>query len=111
MYRGSNLIAVVGEGGDVGTSGDGVGGGINIPGSDGGGRLGGNGGQRINTGTLSLSGSYGSIYENAGLTLYPGDEVVTANLMVVELSVVRKVSIGLIKVSLPVVTMDLISNL
>ena len=79
LYRGSNLIAVVGEGGDAGTSGDGgAGGGINIPGSDGGGRLGGNGGQRINTGTLSLSGSYGSIYENAGLTLYPGDEVASA---------------------------------
>ena len=61
------LSYVVGEGGDLGTSGDGgAGGGIlAIPGSDGGGRLGGNGGQRINTGTLSLSGSYGSIYENA----------------------------------------------
>ena len=79
LYRGSNLIDVVGEGGDLGTSGDGGdGGGINIPGSDGGGRLGGNGGQRINTGTLSLSGSYGSIYENSGLTLYPGDEVRSA---------------------------------
>ena len=79
LYRGSNLIAVVGEGGDAGTSGDGgSGGGINIPGSDGGGRLGGIGGERINSGTLSLSGSYGSIYESSGLTLYPGDSVASS---------------------------------
>lgn len=76
LYRGSNLIAVVGEGGDAGTSGDGgAGGGINIPGEDGGGRLGGFGGTKINTGTLSLSGSYGSVYETSGIALYPGDSV------------------------------------
>ena len=76
LYRGSNLIAVVGEGGDAGTSGDGGdGGGINIPGSDGGGRQGGVGGTKINTGTLSLSGTYGSIYETSGIDLYPGDSV------------------------------------
>jgi hypothetical protein len=76
LYRGSNLIAVVGEGGDAGTSGDGGdGGGINIPGSDGGGRQGGVGGTKINTGTLSLSGTYGSIYETSGIELYPGDSV------------------------------------
>ena len=76
LYRGSNLIAVVGEGGDAGTSGDGGdGGGINIPGSDGGGRQGGGGGIKINTGTLSLSGTYGSIYETSGIDLYPGDSV------------------------------------
>ncbi len=76
LYRGSNLIAVVGEGGDAGTSGDGgAGGGINIPGEDGGGRLGGFGGEKINSGTLSLSGSYGSVYETSGISLYPGDSV------------------------------------
>jgi len=76
LYRGSNLIAVVGEGGDAGTSGDGgAGGGISIPGEDGGGRLGGFGGTKINTGTLSLSGSYGSVYETSGIALYPGDSV------------------------------------
>ena len=79
LYRGSNLIAVVGEGGDAGTSGDGgAGGGINIPGSDGGGRLGGVGGNRINAGTLSLSGTYGSVYQDSGLTLNPGDSVASA---------------------------------
>lgn len=76
LYRGSNLIAVIGEGGDAGNAGDGGdGGGINIPGSDGGGRQGGVGGTKINTGTLSLSGTYGSIYENSGIDLYPGDSV------------------------------------
>ncbi len=76
LYRGSNLIAVVGEGGDAGTSGDGgAGGGINIPGEDGGGRLGGFGGERINSGTLSLSGSYGSVYETSDIALYSGDSV------------------------------------
>ena len=79
LYRGSNLIAVVGEGGDAGDSGSGGdGGGINIPGGDGGGRLGGDGGTKVNTGTLSLQGSYGSIYENSGIDLNPGDEVATA---------------------------------
>mgnify|MGYP003315026653 FL=1 len=76
LYRGSNLIACVGAGGNAGTSGNGGdGGGINIPGSDGGGRQGGVGGTKINTGTLSLSGTYGSIYENSGIELYPGDSV------------------------------------
>lgn len=76
LYRGSNLIAVVGEGGDAGTSGDGgAGGGISIPGEGGGGRLGGTGGEKVNSGTLSLSGSYGSVYETSGITLYPGDSV------------------------------------
>ena len=76
LYRGSNLIACVGAGGNAGTSGNGGdGGGINIPGSDGGGRQGGVGGTKINTGTLSLSGTYGSVYENSGITLYPGDSV------------------------------------
>ena len=76
LYRGSQLIAVVGEGGDAGNAGDGGdGGGINIPGSDGGGRLGGFGGERISAGTLSLNGSYGSIYSSSGITLYPGDSV------------------------------------
>ena len=79
LYRGSNLIAVVGEGGDAGNAGDGGdGGGINIPGSDGGGRLGGAGGERIPDGTLSLSGTYGSIYQNSNIELLPGDSVASA---------------------------------
>jgi hypothetical protein len=73
LYRGSNLIAVVGKGGDAGTSGNGGdGGGVNVSGSDGGGQ-GGNGGTRPNT--LSLSGIYGSIYENSDIELYPDDSV------------------------------------
>ena len=76
LYRGSNLIACVGAGGDAGISGNGGdGGGINIPGGNGGGRLGGSGGGKINSGTLSLSGSYGSVYETSGIALYPGDSV------------------------------------
>ena len=79
LYRGSNLVAVVGEGGDAGNAGDGGdGGGINIPGSDGGGRLGGDGGERIPDGTLSLSGTYGSIYQNSNIDLLPGDSVASA---------------------------------
>lgn len=77
LYRGSNLIACVGAGGNAGTSGDGGdGGGVSNPGTPGEGRQGGAGGEKIDT--LSLSGSYGSIYQNSGLTLYPGDEVSTA---------------------------------
>ena len=73
LYRGSNLIAVVGEGGDAGTSGNGGdGGGVNVSGSDGGGK-GGNGGTKINT--LSLSGIFGSIYENSDIEIYPDDSV------------------------------------
>ena len=79
LYRGSNLIAVIGEGGDAGNAGDGGdGGGINIPGSDGGGRLGGDGGERIADGTLSLNGTYGSIYEFSSIDLIPGDSVAGA---------------------------------
>lgn len=79
LYRGSNLIAVVGEGGDAGNAGDGGdGGGVSNPGDSGGGRQGGEGGERISTGTLSLNGSYGSIYETSNITLYPGDSVAQA---------------------------------
>ena len=61
---------------NVGTSGDGGdGGGVSNPGTPGEGRQGGAGGEKVDT--LSLSGSYGSIYQNSGLTLYPGDEVST----------------------------------
>ena len=76
LYRGSSLIACVGSGGDAGTSGNGGdGGGINIPGDDGSGRLGGFGGEKIDAGTLALTGDYGSVYESAGIELYPGDSV------------------------------------
>lgn len=79
LYRGSNLIAVVGSGGDAGQTGDGGdGGGVNNPGETGEGRQGGAGGEKVDT--LSLSGSYGSRYQNSGLTLYPGDSVATAPL-------------------------------
>ena len=76
LYRGSSLIACVGSGGDAGTSGNGGdGGGINIPGGAGTGRLGGDGGEKIDAGTLALTGDYGSVYESAGIELYPGDGV------------------------------------
>ena len=76
LYRGSNLIACVGAGGDAGISANGGdGGGINIPGADGSGRLGGDGGEKINAGTMGLTGSYGSVYASANIDLYPDDSI------------------------------------
>ena len=71
LYRGSNLIAVVGAGGDGGsTEPGGAGGGIGIAGQDAPGSRGGDGGP---TNTLSLNGRFGSIMEGSGLTLQSGD--------------------------------------
>ena len=77
LYRGSNLIAVVGEGGDAGTSGNGgSGGGVNISGVDGTGSN--NVGQGGQTTTLSLNGIFGSIFENSTITLSSGDTVASS---------------------------------
>lgn len=77
LYRGSNLVAVVGEGGDAGTSGNGgIGGGINISGDNGSGASGaGQGGQ---TSSLNLTGTYGSLFENSTITLSPGDTIASS---------------------------------
>jgi hypothetical protein len=77
LYRGSNLIAVVGEGGDAGTSGNGgFGGGINVAGDDGTGSN--NIGQGADVPTLSSSGIFGSIFAGSTITLNPGDSIATA---------------------------------
>jgi len=73
LYRGSNLIAVVGAGGDGGsTEPGGAGGGIGIAGEDGPGPRGGDGGS---TDSLSLNGIFGSIMAGSGLTLQSGDDI------------------------------------
>jgi hypothetical protein len=61
LYRGPNLISVVGKGGDAGSSGNGgAGGGVSDPGSNGFGTGAGIGGPRINAGQLTTSGIFGS---------------------------------------------------
>ena len=61
LYRGANLIAVVGKGGDAGSFGNGgSGGGINLPGNNGGGRNSGLGGSLIGVGQLTTTGIFGS---------------------------------------------------
>ena len=73
LYRGSNLIAVVGAGGDGGsTEPGGAGGGIDIAGQDAAGSRGGDGGSRD---SLSLNGTFGSILAGSGLTLQSGDDI------------------------------------
>lgn len=62
IYRKGTLIAVVGEGGDGGTtSKGGQGGGINVAGRGGGSSQGGNGGDAVAAGTLPSSGYYGTL--------------------------------------------------
>ena len=74
LYRGSNLILVVGQGGEAGTSGaGGDGGGANVDGAVGEGRQGGAGGVAPVIGTLGLNGSFGSILFNSDITLQIGD--------------------------------------
>jgi len=77
LYRGSNLIAVVGEGGDAGTSGNGgFGGGINVSGGNGSGSSSvGRGGQTTN---LSLNGIFGSLFQDSTITLSSGDTIASA---------------------------------
>ena len=76
LYRGSNLIAVVGAGGDAGPDDrGGFGGGVNIPGEDAPGNNGGDGGQIV---PLTLNGRFGSIMEGTGITVQTGDIIDTA---------------------------------
>ena len=76
LYRGSNLIAVVGAGGNAGPSGrGGDGGGVNIQGEDAPGINGGDGGQIV---PLTLNGRFGSIMEGTGITVQTGDIIDTA---------------------------------
>jgi hypothetical protein len=61
LYRGSNLIAVVGKGGNAGSSGNGgSGGGVSNSGVNGSGTGAGTGGSRINDGQLTTAGIFGS---------------------------------------------------
>jgi len=74
LYRGSNLILVVGQGGDAGTEGNGGdGGGANVSGAAGEGRQAGPGGVAPTAGTLSLNGVFGSILNSSEITLQIGD--------------------------------------
>jgi len=75
IYRKSNLIACVGEGGDGGQLGDGGdGGGVNIEGENGSGTDAGNGGISIDAGNLTDSGIFGTQFEfGAGQPLYAED--------------------------------------
>ena len=81
VYEKSNLIAVVGQGGDAGKDGrGGDGGGVNVDGSPGVGR-GSNtsGGRRPASSTLTTIGVYGSSMQNADITLYPNDTIAGAS--------------------------------
>jgi hypothetical protein len=61
IYRGANLISVVGKGGDAGSVGNGgSGGGVNNSGENGFGRGAGTGGARLSAGQLTLNGIFGS---------------------------------------------------
>ena len=75
LYRKSNLIACVGEGGDGGQLGEGGdGGGVNIRGENGSGVDAGNGGNGIDAGDLTDSGIFGTQFEfGAGQPLYAED--------------------------------------
>jgi len=74
LYRGSNLILVIGSGGEAGTQGaGGDGGGANVDGANGEGRQAGNGGTAPVVGTLGLNGTFGSILFNSDITLQIGD--------------------------------------
>ena len=73
LYRGSNLIAVVGAGGDAGPDDrGGFGGGVNIKGENGPGNNGGKGGGDL---APSLNGQFGSIMEGTGITVQSGDSI------------------------------------
>ena len=72
IYRKAQLIACVGQGGDAGSLTDGGdGGGVNVGGQTAPGDGGGNGGGFVSAGTLSASGTFGSLYQSP--ILYPGD--------------------------------------
>jgi hypothetical protein len=76
IYRGPNLISVVGKGGDAGSVGNGgAGGGVNNAGENGFGRGAGTGGLRINPGGLSINGIFGS--NSTTTTFLSGDTKAT----------------------------------
>jgi len=78
LYRKANLIAVVGAGGNAGTSGNGgAGGGVNVAGSSGDGRGAGGGAVLVASGTLPLNGIFGST-TSSSTTLLSGDSVASA---------------------------------
>ena len=81
LYRGSVLIAVVGQGGDesssnIGTVNGGRGGGIGVAGEN---SIDNDGGSLIQTGGLQLNGVWGSIVSSSSITLQGGDTIATAN--------------------------------
>jgi len=79
LYRGSNLIAVVGQGGAAGNSGiGGDGGGINVSGVIGEGRRPGAGGVAPVIGTLDLNGVFGSTLAGSSIDLQIGDSIAAA---------------------------------
>ena len=82
LYKNSTLIAVVGQGGEghQGSRG-GAGGGVNVAGAAAGGQsgsaFGGMGGEKIESGKLTLNGIYGSKLKNATIALDAGDSIAT----------------------------------
>jgi len=79
LYEGSELLVVVGQGGNAGTTfNGGPGGGIDLAGGSGNGTNGGSGGSKITAGGLSLTGIHGSVLAGSGITLYAGDSIATA---------------------------------
>ena len=72
-------MAVVGQGGDAGTTANGGGGGgINMAGGNGSGKDGGSGGLRIAPGNFNLTGQWGSVFStNPNFTRYDGDIIAT----------------------------------
>ena len=77
LYRGAQLMAVVGQGGDAGlTANGGGGGGINMAGESGDGKDGGTAGLRVSPGNFNLTGQWGSVFStNPNFTRYPGDVI------------------------------------
>jgi len=76
LYRGAQLMAVVGQGGDAGTGADGgAGGGVNMAGGNGDGKNAGRGGAKISPGNFNLTGQWGSILSDSSFTLRDDDIV------------------------------------
>ena len=76
LYRGAQLMAVVGQGGDAGTGADGgAGGGVNMAGGNGNGKNAGTGGAKISPGNFNLTGQWGSILSGSSFTLRDDDIV------------------------------------
>ena len=76
LYRGAQLMAVLGQGGDAGTGADGgAGGGVNMAGGNGDGKNAGRGGAKISPGNFNLIGQWGSILSDSSFTLRDDDIV------------------------------------